>query len=389
MAASIREWTINGDFLALATSGVPRYAREVTRALDALIAEGHPAADGLHLRLVGSRPADALGLRRIAFELVPEFRHPRLPQVWVQFQLPRHVRGGLLSFCNLAPVTPTKHIVCIHDLHTRLMPEGYGRGFRWAHHVLLPLLGRRAYAVTTVSGLSAQHLAAFGVAPPHKIVVAYNGCDHVRSWSAARSQLPLGLRPFVLFFGHGAAYKNAALIERLAPRLHQIGLDVLITGKPTATVDEVPTPEVPSNIRRLGYVSDDDLALLLSRATCLLLPSRIEGFGLPAVEAMALGCAVVASTAPALPEVCGEAALFADPDDDDAWFAAVARIADERGLRERLVRRGRMRAARFTWGNVASRYLELMADADVGRAPRSDVRGETAEEGASWRTSTS
>lgn len=365
-----RHWTINGDFTALAPSGVPRYALEVTRALDRLVGEDHPSTRGLKLRLVAPHEPIDLGCRNIAIEVVPEFRTPRLPQFWVQAQLPRRVEGGLLSFCNLAPVWPRKHIVCIHDLHTHLMPDAYGRGFRLAHRVVLPLLGRRAYAVTTVSRLSAQHIVAAGVAPASKIIVAHNGCDHARSWHAADSQLPLGVRPYALFFGHGQAYKNAALVERIAPALQRTGLDVLIAGGPVGDALSDASSQTPSNVRRLGRVSDDDLALLLSRALCLLMPSRIEGFGLPAVEAMVHGCPVVASTAPALPEVCGDAALYADPDDDGAWIDAVSRLLTDQKLRSDFVQRGRSRAELFTWRKVALTYLALMASADAGRPPQ-------------------
>src|SRR5262245_14932576 len=142
--AEMRSWNINGDFLTLQPTGVARYAREVTLALDALVAEAHPLAAGLDLTLLAPRQPQDLPLCRIPTRVIPEFSRPRLPQVWVQLQLPRHAHGGLLSFCNLAPVFKRRHIVCIHDLHTRLMPDSYGRLFRMAHRVILPILGRNA-----------------------------------------------------------------------------------------------------------------------------------------------------------------------------------------------------------------------------------------------------
>src|SRR5690606_12234940 len=132
-AGKRRQWTINGDFVALQPMRVARYAREVTLALDRLVAEGHPLARDLDLTVVVPAPArESLPLRATEVEVVPEFRRPRLPQLWVQLQLPGHVRGGLLSFCNLAPVAVSRQIVCIHDLQTRLVPESYGRFFRLA-----------------------------------------------------------------------------------------------------------------------------------------------------------------------------------------------------------------------------------------------------------------
>jgi hypothetical protein len=85
---------------------------------------------------------------------------------------------GLLSFCNHAPVLCNHHIVCIHDLHTRLLPSSHGQLFRWAHPVILPLLGRRAARVATVSELARDHLIKFGVVPERKIGSPKTGGDH-------------------------------------------------------------------------------------------------------------------------------------------------------------------------------------------------------------------
>lgn len=359
-----RRWTINGDFLSLRRNGVARYAREVTLQLDALFSEGHPLTRDLDLLLISSRVPD-VPLKRIRNRVVPEYKYPRLPQFWVQMQLPFYVRGGLVSFCNLAPVLCKRHIVCIHDLHTKLMPESYGRLFRMAHYLILPLLGRRAARITTVSELAKEHLASYGVAPKQKIVVTYNGSDHAKRWDRTRSRLKIETnRPFVFCFGRPERYKNAELLVQLAPMLDQIGLDVWVAGDLPASAYETPAGMGRSNVHVLGRISDDDLAQALFNAVCFLFPSRIEGFGLPAVEAMAHGCPVVASTSPCLPEVCGDAALFADPDDVGAWLSAVAVLSKDAALRKQMVEKGFAQAERYSWRSIAELYLVLMAEID-------------------------
>lgn len=360
-----RCWTINGDFLALQPTGVARYAREVTMALDELMSECHPLTQGLRLAVVAPRePLGDFGLTSIPVHVAREYSRPRLPQFWVQVQLPFHVKGGLLSFCNLAPVAVRRQIVCIHDLHTRLMPQSYGRGFRWAHRLILPILGYRAAAITTVSNFSRDHIAGFRVAPLEKIAVAYNGSDHVARWNPDRSSIELGRRPFVFCLGQRQVYKNAELLLKLAPALDRMGLDLYMAGDLDPALLDRLVPQRPPNLRLLGRVSDDDLAKALSRALCFLFPSRIEGFGLPAVEAMALGCPLIASTSPCLPEVCDDAALYADPEDADSWIRAIRQLLDEKGLRRRLIVKGLARARTFSWRAVAEAYLRLMADID-------------------------
>lgn len=366
-----RRWTINGDFTTLRPTGVARYAREVTMALDALISDGHPLGRDLEIDLVMPRSlSEPLCLDSITVRVVPEFNSPRLPQFWVQAQLPWHVPGGLLSFCNLAPIVLKRQIACIHDMHTRLMPSSYGRGFRWAHRLILPVVGRRAARITTVSELSRSHLIKFGIAPEENIVVTYNGSDHAKRWDSARSSLAVDRsRPYVLCLGRrDQEYKNMGLLVKLAPLLDGLGLDLWMPGD----VDEATVlryfPEVPSNIILLGRIGDDDFKKALEGALCFLFPSRIEGFGLPAVEAMASGCPVVASTSPCLPEICGESALYADPDNVQTWAENVRMLMQSPNLRERLVAKGHARANSYSWRGIAAKYLELMmqVDADFG-----------------------
>ncbi|ARP68515.1 glycosyltransferase family 1 protein [Mesorhizobium sp. M7A.F.Ca.CA.001.09.2.1] len=366
-----RRWTINGDFTTLRPTGVARYAREVTLALDALISEGHPLGRDLEIDLVVPRPlSEPLRLDAIPVRVVPEFSRPRLPQFWVQAQLPWHVPGGLLSFCNLAPVALRRQIACIHDMHTRLMPSSYARGFRWAHRLILPALGRQAARITTVSQLSRSHLIKFGIAPEENIVVTYNGSDHANRWDAARSTLAVDRsRPYVLCLGRrDQEYKNMGLLARLAPHLDAMGLDLWMPGD----VDEATLlryiPQMPGNIVLPGRIGDDDFKKALEGALCFLFPSRIEGFGLPAVEAMASGCPVVASTSPCLPEICGDSALYADPDDVQSWAEAIRLLMLAPDLRQRLVTKGNARASSYSWRWIAWKYLELMiqVDADFG-----------------------
>jgi len=359
-----RRWTINGDFLGLPAEGVARYAREVTLAIDRLVGDGDPLARGLEIDIVAPAPGrPPLELRSLPLRILPEYDRPRLPQLWVQGQLPRQVPGGLVSFCNLAPVSVRRHIVCIHDMQTRLAPESYGRLFRLAHRVVLPLLGRRAATITTVSEHSRDQIVALGVAPRDKVVVTYNGSDHALAWDAGRGGLAAATRPYVLCLGRAQRHKNLDLLLALAPLLAAHGIDLWMMG--AVAPERVAAGAEAGNLRLLGRVSDDDFRQALDGALCFAFPSRTEGFGLPAVEAMASGCPVVASTAPCLPEVCGDAALFADPDQPAAWLDAILSIQADPLRRARLVDAGFIRAGGFRWLEIGRQYLGLMARTDT------------------------
>jgi len=365
-----RQWTINGRFLAQPLTGVQRYALETVRALDGLIAGQAELARGLEVELV--LPPDAVhspALRAIGMRTVGRGGG----HAWEQTALPRAVAGGLLSLCNTGPLSVRKQIVCIHDANARRYPASYSLPFRSLYRVLMPALGHTARRIATVSQHSADELVALGIAPRRKIFVAPNGHEHVGRWEP---RFPPGWDPqmaanMIVIIGSNAPHKNIGLILRMADRLAREKLSVAVVGMADARVFQanLTLPDA-ANVHWLGRLSDGELAGLLGHAMCLAFPSFVEGFGLPPLEAMALGCPVVSSDRASMPEICGEAALFAAPDDPEGWLRQFIRLRDDPALRRAMAERGLTQAARFRWQASAERYLEAMAAADgVGAAP--------------------
>ena len=114
------------------------------------------------------------------------------------------------------------------------------------------------------------------------------------------------------------------------------------------------------NVKALGYVSDDDLAALLQRALCLAFPSYTEGFGLPLVEAMAHQCPVVSSSAASMPEIGGDAVLYACPSDPAAWLKHFRALTASETLGDELRAKGQQRVKAFSWNSTADGYAALM-----------------------------
>lgn len=358
---------MNGRFLTRNATGVDRYAREILNAMDVLIGEGNPLAAGLTLDILC--PA---GLVEVSpFANIPIRPLPRAPgHFWEQFILPCYIRGGLVSLCNTGPLTLKKQIVCIHDLNSRITPESYGLMFRAVYRVLVPALGRRAAQIVTVSRFAQKTIERFDIKPADKIEVIHDGYEHVLGWNPDRSRLTRANlpNPFVLLVGSKAPHKNVAIIYSIAAELAARDIYVVVAGGEDASVyARQNSGPLPRNVKHLGRVNDDDLAYLYRRALCLVFPSRTEGFGLPVLEAMALGCPVISSDAASLPEVCGEAALYASPDDAAGWLAAIGRMASDPLLRERLAAAGPQRAKTFSWREGAKKYLELMIALDHGK----------------------
>jgi glycosyltransferase involved in cell wall biosynthesis len=123
------------------------------------------------------------------------------------------------------------------------------------------------------------------------------------------------------------------------------------------------SPALSRQVRRLGRIPDADVAGLLELAEVVAVPSRYEGFGLPALEAMAAGAAVVAADATSLPEVVGDAGRLVPAGDTTAWADAIASLLAAPEERQRLVTAGRERAARYTAQANAEAFAELYRDA--------------------------
>ena len=123
---------------------------------------------------------------------------------------------------------------------------------------------------------------------------------------------------------------------------------------------------LPESVVIPGLIDHDDMPAVYSMAAALLFPSYYESFGIPLVEAMACGCPVITSTAPACPEVVGDAALLVDPDDVPGLTAAMLRIVREPVLTADLRRRGVERAAHFSWHDSARRLLEELERVGTG-----------------------
>ena len=287
--------------------------------------------------------------------------------MWEQASLPFAVRGGLISLCNSGPVAVRKQVVCLHDVNTRILPQSYSRKFRALHRVLIPTLGVVAERIATVSHHSADQIRRFGIARPDKIIVVGNGHEHALEWRAAHSPATRAVagRNTIVVIGTVTPNKNVRLLIGMADQLAQENLQLAVVGATNLRVFGANlTMSQARNVHFLGRISEREIAALLQDSLCLAFPSFVEGFGLPPVEAMALGCPTVVSNTSCLPEICGDAALYASPADANEWHERFVQLRDNPALRRSLVDRGYQRTKTYRWSRSAELYLEAMAQSD-------------------------
>ena len=266
-------------------------------------------------------------------------------------RLLRRLRADLGHFQYALPLAvPCPAIVTIHDLSFEREPSLMGRKDRLIFKAVVPRAARKARRVLTVSERTRRDLRELYAIPDAKIVVTPNGVDPV--FTPGNN---IGGQDYVLFVGAVQERKNPLAALAAA---ESAGLPLVIVGP---AKDEALARELERRGARIaGYVAEDELVELYRGAACLVQPSRFEGFGLPVLEAMACGTPVVAVPEPALQEVAGDAAVWADEDELGAGIRRA--VAD----RERLVAAGLERARLFSWPETARRTLEVYREALLG-----------------------
>ncbi|MDA0164759.1 glycosyltransferase family 4 protein [Solirubrobacter ginsenosidimutans] len=262
-----------------------------------------------------------------------------------------------------APLGPWRRgsvpvVLSIYDVMPLRRPEWFTAANRWHTRLVLPRIARGADIVLVPSAFSRDELLdeVPGLAPD-RVVVVSGGVDA----QFCAGPRPDAERPYLLTVGELQPRKNVETAIRAFGQLasQHPELELLVVG--ARGWGEAPvTHEIGSaaeRVRFAGHVSDQRLVELYRGASALLFPSRYEGFGLPALEAMACGTPVVAARAASLPEVVGDAGLLVDPGDAGAWAAATGRLLDDADLVAELRTRGLARAARFTWHRCAEQTV--------------------------------
>jgi glycosyltransferase involved in cell wall biosynthesis len=335
---------LNGRFLAQPHTGVQRYARETVLALDELLTR--PIA-GLELVLAVPAHADELPLRHI--------RQRKLPwlsgHAWEQVTLPLFARDDLLmNFSYSGPVAKRHQVITVHDATVRAMPQCFSTRYRWWHDALLALLRNRVASVMTVSEFSADEIRSrYGV--NDRIVVGREGWSHALARGDAEATLArygLSAGEYLLLVGSLKPNKNLEVVARALSKSRELPWTIAVAGAADSRIFRSAGAADP-RMKFLGFVPDEHLGVLYAHASWLLFPSLYEGFGLPALEAMANGCPVIAANAAALPEVCGDAALYFDPLDPAGLAAVLRGPARDARIRETLRRNAVRRLNHYTW----------------------------------------
>lgn len=298
-----------------------------------------------------------------------------LGHVWEQLVLPGRLNNSFLwSPSNTGPLSVRRQVVTIHDVVSLDHPEWLNPRFAAWYRWLIPRLARKVTAIITDSESTKQRLLGHVHIDESKVSVVHLGVDG-RFAPARPSQVEDSIRTlgipspyYVLSLCSLEPRKNLGrLLEAWRRGQGELPSDLwLVLAGARGRKDifgSVDLSNIPPNVYFTGYVSDELVPPLYSGALAFAYISVYEGFGLPPLEAMAAGTAVLTGNQTSIPEVVGDAALTVNPYDVDAIANGLVRLANDGILREDLGRRGIERARQFSWDICAERTLSILMEA--------------------------
>jgi glycosyltransferase involved in cell wall biosynthesis len=212
---------------------------------------------------------------------------------------------------------------------------------------------KNSAVVFTVSEFSRQKILQWSGVAPEKVISVGNGVSPHFSPNGPRWQHP---RPYLLYVGNQRAHKNVdGLIRAFASSNLKANFDLLLSGSFSDTVaTNILKYRLNDCVFPLGDIPESSLPSVYRGAHAFVMPSMYEGFGLPLVEAMASGTPVLSSNLTAMPKVCGDAALYFDPNDFESFVHGLNQLQNS-DLLSKLTEAGIRRATQFSWDKVASR----------------------------------
>jgi len=312
---------------------------------------------------------------------------PRFPirAAWMQSLLPLSLlreRPDVAFYPNyLAPVlSNVPSVVTVHDMTLFLAPETFTWKKRFLTRALMPLVVRRAEAIIAPSDATKRDLVRLLSIDPARVHVVPEAADPAFEIQPTEADTReaiarFGLRaPFVLTVGTLEPRKNHVRLIEAFERVCDGGRDVMLVlagghgWKDAPIVDAMTRSRHASRIVHTGYVDLPTLRALYGASLCLAYPSLYEGFGLPVVEAMAVGTPVLTSRGSSLDEVAAGAALAVDPSSVEEIADGLERMVSDAALREALVTRGRERSSQLSWKRAAEQTRAVLVKA-AGRMP--------------------
>lgn len=347
--------------------GISRFAYEI---LSRMV----KAHEDVHFSFIFDRKWDesyVFGENVSPYQLPFPLRHPILWYAGFEYAIPFLLKKlkpeVFFSPESYIPIHKTcPQVAVFHDIDYEIRPQDIGKKRDlWYLQHFFPKYARAADKIIAVSEYTKNELMQRYNIEQEKIRVAYNGCTHhfapiSEEIKAQTRQKYADSCPYFYFVGTIQPRKNIEnllLSFDLYKKMTDSPTKLLIVGKKGWKLESAlqiyENMQFKADVRFTGFVSDEELNQISAASLGLCMVSFLEGFGIPAVEAMHCETAIIASHTAALPEVCGKAALYISPENPESIVKAMQQLAQDMPLRNRLIAAGRIERTRFSWDNSA------------------------------------
>lgn len=348
---------INGRFLCHKMDGIGRFSLEICKQLKKL---------NLDFKIVipkGLEYKNEEGFEIVEFGILKS-------HFWEQIDLLRFLKGMknplLLNLSGLGPLFYKNQIITIHDLSFYENKKWFSKAYTFFYSVVTPILAKNAIKIITVSNFSKSEIIKYLKIDERKVEIIYNAVANVVETRFDNSKISpivnvILEHKYILAVSSIDPRKN---LQRLIDSFLELELDdykLVLVGK-TSSHFNIKLRSDSENIVFTGFVSDCDLSILYKKCEFFIYPSLYEGFGIPPLEAMKNGCAVVVSDIPSLKEVCSTAVLYIDPYDIDSIKTGILKMINDSVLKGDLKSKGATRSEYFKWDVSGRKIYNLIKE---------------------------
>lgn len=352
---------VNCRFLTQKVTGVQRFAIQICKELKKIDSSIEFIAPQ---NIIDVELANSLGIKRIGINK---------GVIWEQFDLAIYMslksNCYLLNLANTAPILYRKNLITIHDMAVFENPTWFNKHFvRW-YKFLLPKISYTAKHIFTVSEFSKECIVRHLNILPGKVSVIPNACDHLAEFRDSDITIlksKFNYLRFILCVGSIESRKNLLfLIDSFLSANIDDNIKLVIVGGrekvfPLLSKDLLNEEAYNKRLLFTGYLTDKELVFLYKKALIFCYPSLYEGFGIPPLEAMSFGCPVLVSEIPSHKEVCGDAALYFNPNNRSELTRALEEILLNFKLRNELVDLGYLQSNKYSWEHSVKLISEFI-----------------------------